>query len=69
MPGQSGDAKDGWVSRYRHRRAERHASALEVPAFGLPSTVIRAAARACVESTAGRGAEPGFFTTKSGPKR
>jgi hypothetical protein len=24
MPERSGDAKDGWVSRYRHRRAERH---------------------------------------------
>jgi hypothetical protein len=67
MPEQSGHAKDGWVSRYRHRRAERHARRVDRRARrrahsgGGPDDAARQAESGTFQSG-------GFFTTKSGPK-
>jgi len=67
MPEQSGDATDGWVSRYRRRRAERHAVRVDRRARrrarsgGGPDDAARQAESVNFQSG-------GFFTTKSGPK-
>jgi hypothetical protein len=67
MPEQPGDGKDGWVSRYRHRRAERHARRVDRRARrrarsgGGPDDAARQAEGRNFQSG-------GFFTTKIGPK-
>ena len=66
MPDEAGKAQDGWVSRYRHRRADRRARRADRRARrrarmgGNPDDAARQAESSNIQG--------GYFTTKTGPK-